>query len=69
MNQIKFRQIIAFLLLASALSGHAQTTAFTYQGKLNDSGGPADGNYDLRFTIYNLGSGGSAVGCKNLSDS
>ena len=31
---------------------HAQGTAFMYQGRLNDSGSPANGNYDLRFTIY-----------------
>ena len=30
----------------------AQGTAFTYQGRLNDGGNPANGNYDLRFTIY-----------------
>jgi hypothetical protein len=30
----------------------AQGTAFTYQGQLNDSGSPANGNYDLQFTIY-----------------
>ena len=30
----------------------AQTTAFTYQGRLNDSGTPANGTYDLRFIIY-----------------
>ncbi len=30
----------------------AQGTAFMYQGRLNDGGNPASGNYDLRFTIY-----------------
>jgi len=30
----------------------AQGTAFVYQGQLNNSGSPANGNYDLRFTIY-----------------
>lgn len=30
----------------------AQSTAFTYQGRLNDGGAPANGNYDLRFTVY-----------------
>jgi hypothetical protein len=33
-------------------SAIAQGTAFTYQGRLNDGGGPANGKYDLRFTIY-----------------
>jgi len=30
----------------------AQGTAFMYQGRLNDGGSPANGNYDLRFTVY-----------------
>jgi len=31
---------------------YAQGTAFTYQGRLNDSGSPANGNYDLEFTLF-----------------
>jgi hypothetical protein len=30
----------------------AQGTAFTYQGRLNDSGSPANGTYDLRFALF-----------------
>ncbi len=30
----------------------AQGTAFTYQGRLNDSGSPAGGSYDLTFALY-----------------
>lgn len=40
----------------------AQGTAFTYQGRLDDAGSPANGLYDLRFTLYNQLSGGSTVG-------
>lgn len=43
---------IPHLLSAICLSVHAQGTAFTYQGRLNDGANPANGNYDLRFTIY-----------------
>src|SRR5271155_3151110 len=39
-----------FLLIHSA---RAQGTAFTYQGQLNAGGAPANGSYDLQFTIYN----------------
>ena len=39
----------------------AQGTAFMYQGRLSDSGSPANGNYDLRFTIYSAVTNGSAV--------
>jgi hypothetical protein len=38
-----------------------QNTAFTYQGRLNDGGSPAAGNYDLTFALFNSSSGGSSV--------
>ena len=38
------------------------TSAFTYQGRLNDGGVPAGGSYDLRFTLYDAASGGNPVG-------
>jgi len=37
-------------------------TAFTYQGYINDNGSPANGNYNLRFELYDSASGGSQVG-------
>jgi len=40
----------------------AQGTAFTYQGRLNDGTSPANGIYDLRFTIYDSPGGGLIVG-------
>jgi hypothetical protein len=54
--------LLAFLILGSPWRAFAQGTAFTYQGRLNDAGGPASGIYDLRFGIFDLASGGSAVG-------
>ena len=41
---------------------HAQGPAFTYQGRLNDSGGPANGSYDLQFAIFAAAAGGSPIG-------
>ena len=41
--------LIALLtLLAWAGQAWAQGTAFTYQGRLNDGAGPANGTYDIR---------------------
>ena len=40
---------------------HAQGSAFTYQGRLNNNGLPASGKYDLRFTIYDSGGGPTIV--------
>jgi len=41
----------AVLLCGLVSGGIAQTTAFTYQGELIHQGQPADGAFDLRFTL------------------
>jgi trimeric autotransporter adhesin len=44
---------LVFLTLNFQLSiAHAQGTAFTYQGQLVSGGAPANGSYDLTFTLY-----------------
>ena len=40
----------------------AQNTVFTYQGRLTDSGSPADGSYDLTFAVWDAASGPSQLG-------
>jgi hypothetical protein len=40
----------------------AQTTTFTYQGQLSAGGTPANGNYDLRFALYDAVTNGNAIG-------
>ncbi len=40
----------------------AQTTAFTYQGSLDESGVPADGVYNVSFSLWNLAVGGAQIG-------
>ena len=54
--------LIALLLSFSSGRALAQTTAFTYQGRLTDGGTPANGNYDLQFTLWDSASGGSQIG-------
>lgn len=58
------------LILLATLSlfsfrAFTQSTAFTYQGCLNNGESPANGNYDLRFALYdstnNPGSGGTTL--------
>jgi hypothetical protein len=45
--------LLALLTINSQLStALAQNTAFTYQGRLNNNGAAANGNYDLTFTLY-----------------
>ena len=42
---------------------HGQnTTAFSYQGYLEDGGAPADGSYAFRFRLYDASKAGSQVG-------
>jgi hypothetical protein len=53
--------LVAVVCLAG-LSARAQSSAFTYQGRLNDSGQPATGVYDLRFSLYDALSGGTVRG-------
>jgi hypothetical protein len=43
-------------------SVNAQTTSFTYQGKLTDSGNPTTGNYDFQVKLFDLASGGTQQG-------
>jgi len=48
------------LLLSSALVA-AQTTAFTYQGRLTTAGSPANGPYDLEFKIFDTPDVGTGI--------
>lgn len=50
------------LILSAGAAVFAQTTAFTYQGRLTDGSAAADGAYDLEFELYDAVSAGSAVG-------
>jgi hypothetical protein len=50
------------LALLISLSVNAQTTAFSYQGSLNTSGTPANGNHDFEFALFDASLGGSQLG-------
>jgi len=49
------------VLLISAISAAAQTTAFNYQGKLTDTGVP-QATYQMQFRLFDAVSGGSQIG-------
>lgn len=59
--KIKLLLIISFLVL-SHLTAPAQTTAFNFQGRLNNGGAAANGNYDLRFKLFDAITGGTDLG-------
>ncbi len=50
---------VTILFLAGAVS--AQTKSFTYQGKLTDSGSPANGAYDMQFTLCDAATLGNCL--------
>lgn len=58
MRVIKVILTIAFLFASVA----AQTSVFTYQGKLNDGGTAANGSYDMRFRLFDAASAGNQIG-------
>jgi hypothetical protein len=49
----------AFVILTHSLS--AQGTAFTYQGRITDGANPANGSYDLTFTLFSTDSAGNPI--------
>jgi hypothetical protein len=50
------------LLASPALAQTPLGTSFTYQGRLEESGSPANGTYDFRFILYDAPAGGNQVG-------
>ncbi|HEY3854797.1 MAG TPA: hypothetical protein VGO67_10425, partial [Verrucomicrobiae bacterium] len=48
-------------LLCSLVEAPAQGTAFTYQGRLDESGSPACGAFDMTFSLYASPSGGPSA--------
>ena len=63
---LKLPFLLSLLALLSTLNSQLSAaplgTAFTYQGRLNDGGAPANGLYDLQFTLYDAPSGGLQIG-------
>jgi hypothetical protein len=53
--------VLSLATLASS-PARGQSTAFTYQGSLDDAGAPASGLHDLRFRLYSVASGGTPIG-------
>ncbi|HZE68783.1 MAG TPA: hypothetical protein VE135_04545 [Pyrinomonadaceae bacterium] len=63
MKGTTLQHVFLLLVLGSlAISIQAQTTTFTYQGKLNDTGAPANGTYLMEFKLYDSLSDGTQIG-------
>ena len=66
--KMKFRNwltaltLVALATLNSKLStAYGQGTAFTYQGRLNAGGAPANGSYDIAFSLFATNTSGVAI--------
>lgn len=67
---VKTKRAIIFLILAlafAATSAFAQSSAFNYQGRLNDAGAAANGNFQFQFKLYDAPANGNQIG-GTLSD-
>jgi hypothetical protein len=61
MKTIVMRSAVLIATLLAGFNLYAQGTAFTYQGRLNGVSGPANGNYDFAFSLYDAASGGNLL--------
>jgi hypothetical protein len=61
MNAKKYCLTILFLSAVLSLNAAAQTTEFTYQGKLTDGAVPPTANYDFEFRLFSAETGGVAI--------
>src|SRR5882724_3485899 len=52
----------ALAVLAGIHAAQAQGTAFTYQGRLDNGTGTANGSYDLTFSLFDADAAGNQVG-------
>src|SRR5215813_4462452 len=58
-----FISLVAVIAISlGATATFAQSSSFTYQGRLTDGGTSANGNYDLQFALFDSLSGGTQVG-------
>lgn len=56
------RTTLGALCASAIVAATASAEPFTYQGSLNDNGAPANGEYDIRFELYDAPVGGTMIG-------
>jgi hypothetical protein len=57
---------VIFVVMAAADRASALSGGFTYQGRLQQSGAPANGTCDLRFSLYDQAASGTQIGASDL---
>jgi hypothetical protein len=53
--------LLLVAVVGSAICAHAQSTAFTYHGRLNNNGAAVTGDYDMQFSVYDAEVGNGLV--------
>lgn len=61
-TKLTISTLIYVTLLFFGSDTPAQTSAFNYQGRLNDNNVPANGSYEMQFRLYDSLAGGGQVG-------
>lgn len=54
--------VLFILTLFLSVSLQAQTSIFTYQGRLSDNSLDAQGTYQMQFSLYDMAAGGTQIG-------
>jgi hypothetical protein len=60
-NRITTAATAALLFFLLQTGARAQTTAFTFQGRLNDNGTIANGSYDIQLKLYDTAGAGTGT--------
>ncbi len=60
-NRVIWNLSVSSVCLMLGWTATAQSTAFTYQGRLNDGSAPANGSYDLSFAAYDASASGNLI--------
>src|SRR5688572_16972004 len=63
MNSIRFTWFVA--VISAFIINHnlfAASTTFTYQGRLDSGGSPANGMFEMRFAVHDAATNGNPVG-------
>ena len=66
-NLRQFLYGLIFCLLSGITMANAQSTSFTYQGKLTDGALAANGTYQMQFGLFGTASGGIQIGATQTS--
>lgn len=59
---VKLSFAVLGIALACSLAQAQVVTSFSYQGRLDDGGAPANGQFDFIFKLYQLSQGGTQIG-------